>query len=309
MTSGLESVLIGEDEISGQVARALIAARTAGTSSSALERLFQRAAQTSKDVRNSTAIGGTNRSLVNLALEMASTRVSDWATARVLVVGTGRYAATTVRALQQHGALDLRSFSPSGAGAAFALRHGARLESDLTMAVSDADVVITCTTTVAVTPATFSDSARRIVIDLGLPRNVDPAVGTLDGVELLDLETVRLHAPLEMLATADEARDLVGAAAAQFSAEASIEPAIVAFRSHVLGVLEVELERARTRGDATAETEAAMRHLVGVLIHEPSVRARELAMEGRGEEFATALATVFGIRSVDVAQQDDAATA
>ena len=309
VTSGLESVVVGEDEISGQVARALIAARSAGTSSSALERLFQRAAQTSKDVRNSTAIGGTNRSLVNVALEMASTRVADWAKSRVLVVGTGRYAATTVRALQERGTVDLRSFSPSGTGSAFALRHGARLECDLTAAVSDADVVITCTTTVAVTPANFSDSARRIVIDLGLPRNVDPAVGTLAGVELLDLETVRLHAPLDLLATANDARDLVGAAAAQFTAEASVEPAIVAFRSHVLGVLEVELERARTRGDATAETEAAMRHLVGVLIHEPSVRARELAMEGRGDEFATALEAVFGIRPAEATQQDDAATA
>ncbi len=71
----------------------------------------------------------------------------------------------------------------------------------------------------------------------------------------------------------------------------------------------MELERARKRGDHSAETEAAMRHLVGVLIHEPSVRARELAMEGRGDEFATALEAVFGIRPAEATQQDDAATA
>ena len=292
VTSGLESVVIGEDEISGQVARALIAARAAGTSSSSLERLFQRAARTSKGVRNATALGGTKRSLVGVALEMASSRIPDWSTQRVLVVGSGRYAATTMTALRERGATDLRTHSPSGKGAAFAVRHGARLEISLADAITDADVVITATTRLAVLPQHFATAGRRIVIDLGLPRNVDPAVGQLDGVELLDLETVRLHAPLDLLAPAIDARDLVGAAAAEFTAEAEIEPAIVAFRSHVLGLLDAELGRR----DHSPETEAALRHMVGVIVHGPSARARELAIEGRGAEFATAVETVFGIQ-------------
>lgn len=294
VTSGLESVVIGEDEISGQVARALIAARAAGTSTGNLERLFQRAAHTSKGVRNTTALGGTNRSLVKVALEMASSRVPDWSATRVLVVGTGRYAATTMNALKALGVLDLRTFSRSGKGAAFSLRHGSSLELDLTTAISDVDVVVTCTTSMALFERHFVDSTRRIVIDLGLPRNVDPAVGALDGVELLDLETVRLHAPLDLLAPAIDARGIVSAAAEQFTAEAGVEPAIVAFRSHVLDLLETELARARKNG-ATAETESAMRHLVGVLVHSPSVRARELALEGRADEFAAAVETVFGV--------------
>ena len=301
VTSGLESVVIGEDEISGQVARALIAARAAGTSSSSLERLFQRAARTSKGVRNATALGGTKRSLVGVALEMASSRVPDWSTQRVLVVGSGRYAATTMTALRERGATDLRTHSPSGKGAAFAVRHGARLEISLADAITDADVVITATTRLAVLPQHFATAARRIVIDLGLPRNVDPAVGQLDGVELLDLETVRLHAPLDLLAPAIDARGLVGAAAAEFHAEAAVEPAIVAVRSHVLGILDAEL----ARRDHTPETEAALRHMVGVIVHGPSARARELAIEGRGAEFATAVETVFGIRPA-VAAEDAA---
>ncbi len=316
VTSGLESVVVGEDEISGQVARALTTARAAGTSTSSLERLFQHAAKTSRGVRT-TALAGTHRSLVGVALDMVSSRVSDWSAERVLVIGTGRYAATTVRALRDRGATDLRSYSPSGASTAsgnadaFALRHGARREVDLVDAIADADIVITCTTSVAVEPAHVTDTRRRMVVDLGLPRNVAPEVGALEGVELLDLETVRLHAPLDLLAPATDARAMVGAAAARYSAEAKVEPAIVAFRSHVLGVLDDELARATKRG-ASEETLAAMRHLVGVLVHTPSARARELAHEGRGEDFAAAVETVFGI-TVDPAAassaDEDAATA
>ena len=201
----------------------------------------------------------------------------------------------------ERGATDLRTFSPSGKGAAFALRHGAHLEHSIAEAIEHADVVITATTRVAVLPQHFAQAGgRRIVIDLGLPRNVDPLVTSVAGVELLDLETVRLHAPLDLLAPAIDARGLVGAAAAEFHAEAEVEPAIVAFRGHVLELLDAELGRRAH----SPETEAALRHMVGVIVHGPSARARELAIEGRGAEFATAVETVFGIQPAAAASAD-----
>ena len=118
VTSGLESVVVGEEEISGQVRRALDAARAEGTTSGELERLFQKATHTSRGVRSRTRLGGTHRSLVRLALELASSRIADWSAARVLIVGTGRYAATTVEAVRARGAADLHVFSPSGRAAA-----------------------------------------------------------------------------------------------------------------------------------------------------------------------------------------------
>ena len=124
VTSGLESVVVGEDEIAGQVARALGRARTEGTTSRDLERLFQRATRTSRGIKSTASPGGAERSLVRLALELASSRITDWSTARVLVVGTGRYAATTIAALRDRGARDVRVFSRTGRGAAFALKHG-----------------------------------------------------------------------------------------------------------------------------------------------------------------------------------------
>lgn len=302
VTAGLESVVVGEDEIAGQVSRALDRARADGTTSRDLERLFQRATRTSRGVRTSTAIGGAERSLVRLAIDLASSRVEDWGSARVLIVGTGRYAATTVAALRARGARDVRVFSRTGRGPAFALKHGIADSDDF-----DVDVVITCTAVTVLGPDHFAGTHRRLVVDLGLPRNVDPAVATLPGVELLDLETIRLHAPLEQLAAHGAARELVRSAATAFAAEAQAEPAIIALRSHVFEVLEAEIARARGRG-AGDETEAALRHLAGVLLHGPSQRARELAAEGRVAEFADGLDALFGIRPA-APLPDDAADA
>ena len=293
VTSGLESVVVGEDEISGQVRRALDAARFGGTTSRDLERLFQRATHTSRGVKNETGIGGVERSLVRLALELASSRVADWAALTTLVIGTGRYAATTVAALRALGASDIRVYSQSGRAPAFAAKYG--IVPQLTLDIEAADVVVTCTANTLLEAAAFDRPGRRLVIDLGLPRNVDPAVSELASVELLDLETIRLHAPLPELDSHSRAHALVREAAAGFAAEGLAEPALVALRSQVLATLESEIERARARGEGE-ETIRALRHFAGVMLHQPSVRARELASEGRGAEFAAGLEAVYGVR-------------
>ncbi|MES1169401.1 MAG: glutamyl-tRNA reductase, partial [Leifsonia sp.] len=281
VSSGLESVAVGEDEISGQVQRALTAARAEHTASSGLERAFQRAARISRDVRRATDLGGAGRSMVRLALDLAATRVGDWGSVPVLVVGTGRYASTTIAALRARGAGDIRVFSATGRADDFAARCGVRAQHDLRDAVADARLVITCTARYTVTASDIPDAARRLIVDLGLPRNVEPAVGRLPGVELLDLELLALHAPLaELGAGADR---LVSSAAAEFAAEAEAVPGIVALREHVMAALDDELARARRRG-ADPGTEEALRHLAGVLVHTPSVRARRLAAEGRSAE-------------------------
>nr|WP_278102884.1 glutamyl-tRNA reductase [Microbacterium proteolyticum] len=321
VASGLESVVVGEGEIAGQVRRALTESRQLGTTSGELERLFQRASEAQRGVKNSTAIGRAGRSLVRLGLELADSRIADWSTQRVLLVGTGAYAAATVAALRDQGAEDISVHSPSGRATKFAAKHGLRAVSAETFpaAVAHADLVITCTTseTHVVSAATFAagrtaaeaaapasvgcpvdHSGRRLVIDLGLPRNVDPDVATVPGVDLLDLETIRLHAPLEELQATDAARDLVRDAARRFASvgeRKNITPAVVALRAHVFGVLDAEVERVRARGDEGGQTEQALRHLVGVLLHTPTTRAHELAESGRGDEYVSALSALFGI--------------
>ena len=308
VTAGLESVVVGEDEISGQVGRALEAARVSGTATSTLDTLFQTATRTSREVKNHTALGGAGRSLVRLALELASSRVTDWSKTRVLLVGTGQYAATTLGALRDRGATDVRVFSPSGRAAKFAGKYGIEFETSLAAAIADSDVVLTCTSTLAITPADVPNDNRRLVIDLGLPRNVDPAVATLAGVELLDLDLISRHAPVEALTAATDARALIGDAAASFLSAATVEPAIVAFRSHVFDLLDTEIERAERRAGDSTDTVAALRHLAGVLLHGPSVRARTLAREGRADEFVAALDALYGIAPAAVVHPLVAAT-
>jgi glutamyl-tRNA reductase len=307
VSSGLESVVVGEGEIAGQVRRALDAARLAGTTSPELERLFQRASTASRAVQSKTAVGGAGRSIVRLALDLASSRIDDWRSQRVLLVGTGKYAGASLAALRDRGVSEVGVFSPSGRAHRFATREGVRPvnRDELVDAVRDATVIVTCSTAeTVVLPRELVERARRgstaplFVIDMGLPRNVDPAVATLDEVELLDLETIRLHAPLSELEATDEARAMIGSAAAAYQAETAeqeVTSAVVAYRSQVFDLLDAELERLRARGEATEAAERAMRHLVSVLVHRPSQRAKSLARDGRADQVIEAFNTLFDL--------------
>ena len=314
VSSGLESVVVGEGEIAGQVRRALQEARTAGTVTGDLERVFQVASRTSRGIKNQTGIMTAGRSMVRLALELAESRITDWTQVRVLLVGTGKYAGASLAALRDHGVSDVRVFSPTGRAAKFALSHDVTpVQADgLLDELAGADLVVTCTavTDHVITRDLLAEAlglpgaaGRRLVIDLGLPRNVEPAVAELTGVELLNLETISIHAPVEELNAAADARELVDAAAAEFAArtsEQAVTPALVALRSHVFAVLDAEIARARSRGDSSEQTEAALRHLAGVLLHTPSVRARELARQGDAQAFVDATSALFGLEVDDV---------
>jgi glutamyl-tRNA reductase len=233
-------------------------------------------------------------------------------------VGTGAYAAVTLATLRERGAVDISVYSPSGRAELFAKKHGiaAVLDEDYIRVASESSLLITCTNAAeepvlgpehlqapagaeaGECPMGTSAASSQLVIDLGMPRNVDPAVGQLEGVALLDLETIRLHAPLEELQATDAARSVVRDAADTFNVVAdrqSVTPAVVAFRSHIFALMEAEIERARARGDEDGRVEQAMRHLAGVLTHTPTTRAHELAADGRGSEFVAALETLYGI--------------
>ncbi|CAH0234782.1 glutamyl-tRNA reductase [Microbacterium sp. CFBP9023] len=324
VASGLESVVSGEGEIAGQVRRALKSARKEGTTSPELERLFQRASQAQRKVKNVTALGRAGRSLVRLALELADSRIADWSTERVLLVGTGAYAAVTLATLRERGAVNISVYSPSGRAEKFAAKHGIRpvAAEDYARVASRSSLLITCTTATApvLTPEHLQAptgiapegcpvaSHSQMVVDLGMPRNVDPAVAALEGVALLDLETISLHAPLEELQATDAARTVVREAADTFhvvGSRQSVTPSVVALRSHMFALLEAEIGRARARGDDDGRVEQALRHLTGVLLHVPTTRAHELAAAGRADDFATALSTLYGIEPVESALSSD----
>lgn len=295
VSAGLESVAVGEEEIAGQVRRAAQAARASGASTGRLDRVFQEAIRTARAARAQGDASRTGRSLARLALDLVSSRLADWSAANVVLVGTGRYAATTVAALRDRGAERITVYSPSGRAQVFGTRHGLQWTNDLSAAMSGADVVITCTTKLSVEAADVPAEAPAYVVDLGLPRNVDPAVGEIDGVTLLDLETIRLHAPLVHWSAEEEARSVVAEAAHAYVTAAAVEPSIVALRKHVLDLVEDEIVRANRRGDDDGRVEEALRHLTSVFLHTPSTLARRHAVAGRGHDVATAIETLFGL--------------
>ena len=141
------------------------------------------------------------------------------------------------------------------------------------------------------------------VVDLALSRDFDPAVADLPDVDLITLESVRLAAPEQAQVAVAEARALVDDAVEEYRAAQrgrSADAAIKALRRHTLGVLDRELERVRARHGCTAaaeEVEFALRRMVNQLLHEPSVRAKRLAAEGRLDRYEDALEAVFGIEA------------
>lgn len=317
--AGLDSAVIGEREIAGQVRRALIDAQGSGAASGGLVRLFQAASRTAKDVGAQTALGSRGRSIVSVALELAGdiSADADWSRKTVVLFGTGAYAGATMAALKDRGCTDISVFSSSGRAEAFVATRGgtAVTAADLPGAMRRADVVIGCSGSDARIDAADLQRIREggnrplVVIDLALSHDFDPAVGMLDDVELITLESVRAAAPEEQADALAQAGDLVRDAARTFEeqqATRAMNAAIVALRQHTQAVLDSEMERVRAQHGCTAaaeEVEFALRRMVRQLLHVPTVRARELATEGRQDEYTAALEALYGIEVAPAAEK------
>jgi len=322
VATGLESMVVGEREISGQVRRAHADARARGVLTPQLDKLFQSALRTSRVVASSTGLGTSGRSVVSVALDLSDATVT-WAGARVLIIGTGALADAAVGAMQGRGASVTGVFSPSGRALEFASLHGleALASADLPGAVRAADVVLACSggeglvlTAVDVASARASVAAPLTVIDLSLERDVDEAVRELPGVHVVDLASVGALAPEESVTAVEAARAIVAHAVARFDdASRTLDPAVVALREHVFGLLEREVARLRPAPGADAATvaradaaEHALRHFAKTLLHVPTVRAREHAAAGESERYLAAIRALYGI---DVEVPEDACPA
>lgn len=252
VAAGLDSMVVGEREIAGQVRRALDTAHSERTTSPRLERLFQRALHTSKAVANQTQLSAQGRSIVSVALDLAEPSVPHWPQTAALVVGTGAYAGATVAALRSRGVTDISVFSPSGRAEVFAQSHPVTPVHDLLDAVSNSDIVLCCSgigprRAAAVdehgegqpTPAVEyvleqaavaaaredvaglagdaeGDEFPLVIVDLALHRDVDPQVADLDAVVLMDLGTIRANAPEVADTSVRAARSLIGMATDEF---------------------------------------------------------------------------------------------
>lgn len=314
VSAGLDSAVVGEREIAGQVRRALIESQGTGTASGGLVRLFQTASRTARDVGAQTALGSRGRSIVSVALDLAADLSSspDLDQKSVVVFGTGAYAGATMALLRERGCTDISVYSPSGRAESFVATRGGTALTDETLstALANADIVIGCSGSERRVGAADIRALRAgvertlVIVDLALNHDFDPEVDTVENVELITLESVRLAAPEEQAESLRQAGELVAKAADDFQGQVaarSVDASIVALRKHTQQVLDAEMARVRAQHGCTAaaeEVEFALRRMVRQLLHIPTVRARELAAEGRQDEYTAALEALYGIEPV-----------
>jgi glutamyl-tRNA reductase len=271
VASGLESMVVGEREIAGQVRRALTAARRDGTTTSDLEALFQAASRASRAVGSGTGLGATGRSVVSVALDLVEDGLPAWPDVRCVLIGTGSYAGASLAALKARGCGEIRVYSASGRARAFASARGVRAvtSDDLHAELADVDLVVACSGAAgavleveALAAARAGVSRPLAVVDLALRHDVDPGVRDLPGVRLVGLTTVSEHAPGEHSGPVEAAREIVARTAAEFDAERRVRewnPAVVAERRRVLGGLDQALADVADQNEAMAQAWALAR--------------------------------------------------
>jgi glutamyl-tRNA reductase len=313
---GLDSVVVGEEQILGQVRSAVRFAREQGTVGRVLGDLGRVALRAGKRARTETGIGRAGVSLLSLAVELAFPRPGGGLAGRdVLVVGAGAMSALAVATASRESAASIVVANRSrGPAERLAARPGAAVTrvaalGELPAAMARADVVICCTG--APGPVITADmvpvSRRRslVFLDLAMPGDVDPAVAGLPGVTVIGLDALREHATA---AGADDIAAVRAIMAAELAAyrsavdAARVAPVVVALRAKAAGVVEAELARLAGRlgaegvsGRALGEIARTMRRVADKLLHAPTVRVKQLAGSPDGDQYAAALRVLFDL--------------
>lgn len=308
VAAGLDSMIVGEPQILGQVKRAMELARETGSLGAELDELLRRALSVGRRVRGETAVGDGLPTIPKVATGMARLVLGELGGRRLLVVGAGELGSLTARTLARAGATDVVVTNRSGAAArALAEEVGGRAApfGDLDRLVLEADVVVTCTG--ASRPVLSRRRVERIVgrrnggrpvvvLDIAVPRDVDPEVRGIEGVRLYDLDDLRgwgsdVVAP-ESLAAAESIVESETAEYLDWLAARAAVPTIRALVERAERILDAELEHAR-RVDDEAVRQFGHR-LVAKLLHVPLTRLREGTVEG-GEGFLEVARSLFSI--------------
>ena len=327
---GLDSMVVGESQVLGQVRLALRTAQDAGAAGHQLGSLAQQALRVGKRARTETGIDRAGRSLVTAGLEVAGQVLGPLDGTEVLVVGAGAMSALAATVVAQGGAARVvvanRTLTRAERVAAAVGGEAVPLES-LPAALASADLVVSCTGAVghvldtAMLTAAVAGRPDRplVVLDLALPRDVDPAAHEVPGVTVVDLETLAgTLATSEHAADVEATREIVVEEVAAFlgwQRAVSVAPTVVALRDMADSVVRAELVRLTGRlpdldPHARAEIEHTVTRVVDKLLHAPTVRVKQLAEEPGGQSYADALNKLFGLdpKAVEAVTRADVAS-
>ncbi|MDL9936110.1 glutamyl-tRNA reductase [Gordonia sp. ABSL1-1] len=324
VAAGLDSMVVGEQQILGQIRNAYLNADANKSAGRVLHELAQQALRVGKRVHSETGIDRAGASVVSVALHRAKSMLgSDTGIRRAVVVGAGAMGGLATAHLAREGAQELIVVNRTLENAQHlagnvAANHGIRVRGagldELAAVMADADVVVTCTGSVGAVVtvgevhsalAARAEAGPLVLCDLGLPRNVDPAAGRLPNVHIIDIEGLRGYA--ETQAAENDtlaARSIVATELADYlthQRQAEVTPTVAALRQRAADVVEAEILRLETRlpelddpqRDEVAKT---VRRVVDKLLHAPTVRVKQLASTPNGDHYAQALRELFELK-------------
>jgi len=317
VAAGLDSAVLGESEILGQVRSAWDRARDEGAAGPVLNLLFRHALEAGKRARTDTAIARHTTSVAAAAVSMAAERLGDLSGSRVLVLGAGEMGEAMTLGLAKAGAADLALANRTWERAvALAEKVGGRPVRllDVPQALGDVDVLLSSTGAAA--PLLEVDDLRDLVaarsgrplliVDIAVPRDIDPAVGELPGVTLLDMDDLRAFAEVGTAARRAEVAAVQSILDEELeryldaSSAREVAPMIVALRERAEQVRRAEIDRHRQRlvgldSSQLDVVESLTRSILGKILHEPSVSLKEAAGTPRGDRLVTAIRELFAL--------------
>ena len=341
VAAGLDSMVVGEDQILGQVRSAVKLAAEHGTAGRVLGELGQLALRTGKRARAETGIGRAGLSLLSAAVELAAARLGpvgpgpDALAGRdILIVGAGSMSALAAATAARSGAASIvvanrtRERAERLAASVSTTVTKSTGLADLPVAMAAADVLISCTgatgqvitrdmVSAALTARKVAGGpAPLVILDLAMPRDVEPAAASLPGVVLIGMDELSDHATAIRDDDVAAVRTILEAELVAYQSAvdaARVAPTVVALRAKAAKVVDVELARLAglsadgLSGHAMDEIAQSVRRVVDKLLHAPTVRVKELAGSPGGEEYAAALRVLFDLdpRAVEAVTRAD----
>jgi glutamyl-tRNA reductase len=316
VTAGLESMILGEAEIQGQVKRAYEAAMRAGTTGPLSNRLFAAALTTGKRVRSETGIGSSRVSVPSVAVDLAQDVLGDLGERRVMLLGAGETSELTAQALAHQGVGTIFVANRHADRAlSLAQRFGGSVVGldKLPEQLQEADIVVSSTSSPH--PIVGSEElalvmAQRsgrplLLIDIAVPRDIDSRCGDIDGVTLYDIDDLQavvqrnLGARREIVPQAEQIVEEEIHRFARWLGQAETLPTVAALREHGNRIVEQILSENEGRWESASErdlmrVEAVARAVLGRLLHEPTIRLRSFSQE-RGHSSLQLVRELFGL--------------